>query len=177
MIRKTLALGLVCLLLTGCVGKNWGTQGIPFFPVSDDARASLEEFQKLEAFLATKVGDWDLAQVEEYIRESSKIVREKGEFPDPLPERHASTNGKQTTVTRIWRFTTLERLTVSVPTIGMQRASRVGFVLQADEANGKLSRVQTSFTSLPDHERDFSTKPIIAAGLAAAGTLILLSTQ
>jgi hypothetical protein len=175
MIRKALALGLVMLMVTGCVGKNWGTQGIPFFTVSDDMKASLEEFKKLESFLASKVGDWDLAQVEEHIRESSKIVRQEGDYPDLLPERHATLNGKQVMVSRVWRFTTLERFTASIPTIGTRSAQRVGFVLQADEANGKLSRVQTSFTYLPDREKDFSTKPIVAAGLAAAGTLILLS--
>jgi hypothetical protein len=168
---------LVVVLLSGCVGRNWGTQGVPFFPVTDDMRASLEEFKQLEAFLAGKIGDWSLAEVEDHIVKISHTVREAGDFPEPLPERHASVNGKQTVVSRVWRFTTLDRFTLSVPTIGHRQGRRVGFVLQADENAGKLARVQTSFTYLTDKERDFSTKPLVAGALAAAGTFILLSAD
>jgi hypothetical protein len=175
--RRILMVSLVAMFLTGCIGKNWGTQGVPFFPVSDDVRASFGEFTKLEGFLGSKVGEWDLEHVEAYIRDSSKIIRDRDEYPEPIPERHASVTAKQTTISRVWRFSTLERGTSSLPTYGWRKGLRVGFVLQADETNGKLSRVQTSFTYLTDREREFSTKPIIAAGLAAAGTLILLTAH
>jgi hypothetical protein len=177
MTRRILALAVLASLVSGCIGKNWGTQGVPFFPVSDDLKASLEEFQKLETFLAGKVGEWDLAEVEKHILESSKVVRDKDQYPELIPERHASLGGKQTMVSRVWRFTTLERGTSSLPTYGWRKGLRVGFVLQADETNGKLSRVQTSFTYLPDREKEFSTKPLVAGALAAAGTLILLTAH
>ncbi len=174
-IRLALGVGVVLLALSGCVGKQWGTQGVPFFPLTEDTRASLEEFVKLEEYLSGKIGVWDLAQVEDYITSNSKIIREKNQYPAPLPERQAMVNGKQRLVSRVWRFTTIDRRTLSLPAYGRQSGKRVGFVLQADEQGGKVPRIQTSFTYLPDQERDFSTKPIVTGAVAVGATLLLLA--
>ena len=169
------ALTLTIALGSGCVGNQWGTQGVPFFAVGDDARQSLEQLKQLETFLVSKIGHWDLSQAEEYVRQSSSRVREADKYPEPLPERLASVNGTQAVITRVWRFTTSGRKSMNLPLYGRHRGQRVGYVLQVDERDGKLARVQTSFTYLTDQEQDLSTKPLIAGALAVAGALILLS--
>jgi hypothetical protein len=174
---RVTALALVGLTVSGCIGKQWGTQNVPFFPVSEDTRQSLEELTRLEGFLTSKIGEWTLADVESHIRESSRRVREAEEYPDPLPERHAAINGKQAVVSRVWRFATVDRTSVKVPMFGHHNGQRVGFMLQADEQGGKLARVQTSFTYLTDREKDFSTKPLVTGALAVGGALILLSAD
>jgi hypothetical protein len=187
LIRRYASRGVVLLLalltwsLTGCVGKQWGTQGAPFFPMSRDLHASLDEFQRLEQRVSAKIGVWDLARVEDFILSYGKVVptstngvREKV-ADAPLPERHVTVTRDQRIVSRIWRFTTVDRKTTSIPLFGTYQGRRVAFVLQVDEEAGRVARVQTSFSYLPDKEADLSSKPLITGALAIGATLLLLA--
>lgn len=175
---RTAVLLLVALFTigaAGCASSTTGHQGSPFFDYnSEDLKASLKEFLKLEGEVKTHLLTWSLADVENHILTSSKVAREEKSLPEPLPERHATINMHGELITYTWRFAPISVKTLSIPVRSWRDASNVGFSFSATEYNGKLVEVKTGFVPMPESTVTDSTKDLILLGVGAGATLFLL---
>lgn len=170
-----LLVGLFAIGVAGCTSSTSGSQGSLFFPYSEDLKQSLDELVKLEVEVAAQIDVWSVADVEKHILSSSRIAREKGSHPEPLPERYATINAQGKLVTKTWRFAPISVRTMSVPVVSWRDASNVGFMLSATEYNGKLAEVKTSFVPMPESSVSYSTKDAILLGVGAGAILFLMS--
>lgn len=170
-----LIIALFAIGVAGCASSTKGYQGSPPFDYnSEDLRASLEEFTKLADALETQIGVWGVNDVERHIITSSKVAREKGSYPDLMPERHTTATAKNKVVTKVWRFASISNKTLSLPIVSWRDVSNIGFSLSATEHNGKLVEVKTSFVPMPEHGVSYATKDAILMGAGAAAVLFLL---
>jgi len=169
------------MVVSGCATWNWSEQGYPFFNVSYDTEKSLREninksWAELNGIALTIAGNknWGLKEIEEEIFRRSLDVREKGSYPEPIPEMIVSYNGKEKTEAYVWRFARIPQRTVALPTASWRTVERVGYTLQVDILDGKIHNVKASIIPLSDKDFEFSSKHFVAGSAAAGSTLYLI---
>ncbi|MGH7830858.1 MAG: hypothetical protein ACREP8_11840 [Candidatus Binatia bacterium] len=168
-------------LMSGCATWNWSEQGYPFFNVSHDTEKSLREninksWAELNAIASTIAANksWALKDIEEEIFRRSLDVREKGSYPEPIPEMVVSYNGETKTEAYVWRFARMPQHSLALPTSSWRRVERVGYTLQVDILQGKIHNVKASITTLSDKDFEFSSKHFVSGSVAAGSTLYLI---
>lgn len=173
---------LTGLFIAGCATWNWSEEGYPFFDVSQDGEKSLREninksWAELNTIATTIIANknWGLKEIEEEIFRRSLDIRERGSYPEPIPEMVVSYNGVGRTEAYIWRFARIPQKSLSLPTTSWHVTERIGYTLQVEMLEGRVAHVKASIIPLADKDFEFSTKHLVTGSVAAGSTLYLIA--
>ncbi|MBI2640580.1 MAG: hypothetical protein HYW91_01680 [Candidatus Sungbacteria bacterium] len=161
----------------GCATVSTDQQGGLFLPYDldkEDFEAGLRALMDLETELTAKIGVWNLFDVDNHILTSSKVAREKGSYPDLLPDRHATITAQNKVVTHTFRFAVISTKTLSIPVKSWRKGTSMGLSLSATAHNNKLVEVKTGFTTLPTRSTSYSSKDAVLMLGGGVAVLFLL---
>jgi len=166
------------VVAVGCIAKSTNIQNIPFFTFQEDYKANIASVRKIGDKIIAQKGIWRFEDVEKFILDLSTDVREKADYAEPKPEFHFLYKGsdpESKSEAFTWKFAIIDEKIVTFLLKSRRDAVKNGYTLQVDFVGNKVSQVGGGVISLTDKESEISSRHLISAGVAAAGTLLLIS--
>jgi hypothetical protein len=177
-----MALVLFGALMSGCATWTMEEQGYPFFDATYDEEIDLRgninrSWAELNAIaeIINANKNWGLEEVEAEILRRSLDFRQKGSYPEPIPEMIVSYNGVGRVEAYVWRFARIPQRSVSLPTSTWRSAEKVGYTLQVEMVDGSSTNIKASIIPLSDKNYEFSTRHFVSGTAATGASLYLLA--